>query len=53
MIELTINAEILASINAAVAAPAAASWIAENTANGLPAQELYDLVIGRIAEFGS
>lgn len=53
VIELTINAEILASINAAVAAPAAASWIAENTANGLPAQELYDLVIGRIAEFGS
>lgn len=35
----------LAAFREAVAGPAAAAWIAENTARGLPAQELYDLVI--------
>ena len=32
------------------AAPIAATWIEENTARGLPAQELYDMVTGMIAE---
>ncbi|MEP3346150.1 MAG: TRAP transporter substrate-binding protein DctP [Litoreibacter sp.] len=34
----------------AAAAPAATAWIEQNTAAGLPAQELYDLVTGMIAE---
>jgi TRAP-type C4-dicarboxylate transport system substrate-binding protein len=38
----------LAAFKDAVAGPAAASWIADNTAKGLPAQELYDLVTGMI-----
>ncbi len=42
------DAEITAFKEAA-AAPAAAAWIADNTARGLPAQELYDLVTGKIA----
>ncbi len=32
----------------AAAAPAATAWIEENTARGLPAQELYDLVTGMV-----
>ncbi len=43
------DAEISAFKEAA-AAPAAAAWIEQNTAAGLPAQELYDLVTGMIAE---
>jgi TRAP-type C4-dicarboxylate transport system substrate-binding protein len=31
-----------------VAAPAAASWIEDNSAKGLPAQELYDFITGMI-----
>ncbi len=42
------DAEIAAFRNAA-AAPAAEAWIADNTARGLPAQELFDLVTGMIA----
>ncbi|TCL01350.1 TRAP-type C4-dicarboxylate transport system substrate-binding protein [Shimia isoporae] len=42
------DAEITAFKEAA-AAPAAASWIEHNTKRGLPAQELYDLVTGMIA----
>lgn len=42
------DAEISAFKEAA-AAPAAAAWIEQNTAAGLPAQELYDLVTGMIA----
>ncbi len=42
------DAEI-AAFKEAAAAPAAAAWIADNTARGLPAQELYDLVTGKIA----
>ena len=53
VIELTINAEILASINDAVAAPAAEAWIADMAEQGLPSQELYDLVVMKIADFGS
>jgi len=40
----------LASFKEAVAGPAAAAWIADNTAKGLPAQELYDLVTGMIGQ---
>lgn len=40
----------LTAFRDAVAAPAAAAWIEENTARGLPAQELYDFVTGMIAE---
>ena len=43
------NAE-LAAFRAKVAGPAAASWIEDNAAKGLPAQELYDLVTGLIAQ---
>lgn len=42
------DAEIAAFKDAA-AAPAAAAWIEQNTAAGLPAQDLYDLVTGMIA----
>jgi len=40
----------LEAFKAKVAGPAAASWIADNMAKGLPAQELYDLVTGLIAK---
>jgi TRAP-type C4-dicarboxylate transport system substrate-binding protein len=40
----------LAGFKEAVAGPAAAAWIAENTAKGLPAQELFDLVTGMIGQ---
>ncbi len=48
IVEITINDEILTAINDEVAGPVAADWIAENSAKGLPAQELYDLVINMI-----
>lgn len=44
IMELTINDEINDSIRENVAGPAVAVWIEENSARGLPAQELYDLV---------
>ena len=40
----------LASFKKAVAGPAAAAWVAENTAKGLPGQELYDLVVGMVGQ---
>ena len=40
----------LEAFKAKVAGPAAASWITDNMAKGLPAQELYDLVTGLIAK---
>jgi len=40
----------LAAFKEAVAGPAAAAWIADNTAKGLPGQELYDLVTGMIGQ---
>jgi TRAP-type C4-dicarboxylate transport system substrate-binding protein len=43
------NAELTA-FRAKVAGPAAAAWIEDNAAKGLPAQELYDLVTGLIAQ---
>lgn len=42
------DAELEAFKNAA-AAPAAEEWIEKNTTAGLPAQDLYDLVTGMIA----
>ncbi len=39
----------IAAFKEAAAAPAAAAWIEDNTARGLPAQELYDMVTGMIA----
>jgi len=38
----------LAIFKEAAAGPAAAAWIADNTAKGLPGQELYDLVTGMV-----
>ncbi|MCK0095235.1 C4-dicarboxylate ABC transporter substrate-binding protein [Yoonia sp. F2084L] len=49
IVEITINDEIVSAINEEVAGPAAAAWIAETEAKGLPAQELYDLVTNMIA----
>jgi len=40
----------IAAFKDAAAAPAAQSWIEQNTAAGLPAQELYDMVTGMIAD---
>ncbi len=48
--EVSFSDDELAAFKEAAAAPAAAAWIADNTAKGLPAQELYDLVTGMIAE---
>ena len=45
---VTYTDEELAAFREAVAGPAAAAWIEENTARGLPAQELYDLVISTL-----
>ena len=46
---VTFPDEEIAAFKKAAAAPAAAAWIEDNTARGLPAQELYDLVTGMIA----
>ncbi len=46
--KITYTEQELAAFREAVAAPAAKAWIEENTARGLPAQELYDLVTGMI-----
>jgi TRAP-type C4-dicarboxylate transport system substrate-binding protein len=50
IMQLTIHDEIIQDIRQAVARPAAEAWIAENTANGLPAQQLYELVTRMVAE---
>jgi TRAP-type C4-dicarboxylate transport system substrate-binding protein len=47
---VTFTDEEIAAFREAAAAPAAAAWIEENTARGLPAQELYDYVTGMIAD---
>ncbi len=47
---ITYGADELAAFKEAVAGPAATAWIEENNARGLPAQELYDLVIGLVAK---
>lgn len=46
---VTFSTEALDAFREAVAGPAAAAWIAENSARGLPAQALYDLVIDTLA----
>ena len=46
--QVTFSDDELAAFREAAAAPAAAAWIEENTARGLPAQELYDMVTGMI-----
>ena len=48
--QVTFTDEEIAGFREAAAAPAAAAWIEENTARGLPAQELYDMVTGMIAD---
>ena len=42
--------QFVTAFKEAVAGPAAAAWIADNTAKGLPAQELYDLLTGMIGK---
>ena len=42
---ISYNPERLAEFRELAAGPVAAKWIEENNARGLPAQELYDLVI--------
>lgn len=48
--QVTFSDEEINAFKEAAAAPAAAAWIENNTAKGLPAQELYDLVTGMIAD---
>ena len=48
--KVTFSGDEIAAFEEAAAAPAAAAWIETNTAAGLPAQELYDLVTSMIAE---
>lgn len=48
--EVTFADEEITAFKEVAAAPAAAAWIEQNTAAGLPAQELYDLVTGMIAD---
>ena len=45
---VTYSDDELAAFRDAVAGPAAAAWVEENNARGLPAQELLDLVQGMI-----
>ncbi|GLQ35789.1 ABC transporter substrate-binding protein [Amylibacter marinus] len=47
--EVTFTDAEIETLKAKVAAPAAAAWIEKNTAAGLPAQELYDLVVDMVA----
>ncbi len=47
--QVSFSDDELAAFREAAAAPAAAAWIEENNARGLPAQELYDFVTGMIS----
>ncbi|MEG3619651.1 hypothetical protein V5T82_14385 [Magnetovibrio sp. PR-2] len=47
---VTYDADALAAFRNAVAGPAAEAWIADNTKRGLPAKELYELVVKTIAK---
>ncbi|MCI4661625.1 MAG: C4-dicarboxylate TRAP transporter substrate-binding protein [Neomegalonema sp.] len=47
---VTFSPEVIADLKAKVAGPAEAAWIADNSARGLPAQELVDLVKKTLAE---
>lgn len=51
--QVTFSDEELAAFKDAAATPAAEAWIEENTKRGLPAQELYDMVTGMIADSNS
>jgi len=46
---ITYDDAALKAFRDAVAGPAAKAWIADNTARGLPAQELYDLAVKTVA----
>ncbi|MGR3540483.1 MAG: C4-dicarboxylate TRAP transporter substrate-binding protein [Hasllibacter sp.] len=46
--QVTYSEDELNAFREAVAAPAAAAWVEENAARGLPAQELLDLVQGMV-----
>lgn len=46
--QVTFSDEALADFRDTVAGPAAQAWIEENTARGLPAQELYDMVMSEL-----
>ena len=48
--QISFSDDELAAFKDAAAAPAAAAWIEQNAAAGLPAQELYDMVTGMIAD---
>lgn len=50
IIELTFSDSILSAINAEVAGPASRDWILEKQAMGLPAEELYQIVIKTLGE---
>ncbi|SEO20859.1 TRAP-type C4-dicarboxylate transport system, substrate-binding protein [Salinihabitans flavidus] len=50
---ITYPDETLAAFEEAAAAPAAQAWIEENSARGLPAQELYDFTLETLAELKS
>jgi len=47
---ITYDETALDAFRQAVAGPAAAAWVEANKSRGLPAQELYDLVIDTLAE---
>jgi TRAP-type C4-dicarboxylate transport system substrate-binding protein len=48
--QVTFSDEELAAFREAAAQPAADAWIEEMSGRGLPAQELYDMVTGMVAE---
>lgn len=50
IISVTYEGDELAAFKKAVAGPAAEAWIFDMNAKGLPAQELYDLVIGMVSK---
>ncbi|NMM43286.1 TRAP transporter substrate-binding protein DctP [Rhodospirillaceae bacterium KN72] len=47
--QITYDPAAIADLKEKVAGPAAKAWIEENAARGLPAQELYDLVVSTVA----
>lgn len=48
--EITYSDAEITAFKTAVAGPAAEAWIKDNTAKGLPAQELYDFVTGMVGK---
>ena len=50
IIQITITDEIIDAIRQEVAGPVADDWIARNTALGLPAQDIYDMVLDILDE---